>query len=483
MKADPKKNAAVSGSERTKAAKADVVISGGTVVLPSGVRPEGCIVIRGERIAEILSADDPRPAAKLTIDARGKLVLPGIVDAHVHVDTPGPPDKPLGIYSDSFETMSRAAVYGGVTTVIPFIFANGKRDPARYLEDYKTQARRQAWTDFGFHFGIARDIDVEAIPEVVKLGVRSFKGFMAYKRQGNMVTDRLLARAMEEAGRCRGLMMVHAEDGELIDALEERMKNNGDRTPPAYARCRPSAAEHIAIIRALALAKSTDCALYIVHLSTREGLETAKEARGRGQPVVIETCPQYLFLTEAELRPERLGPLAKIGPPLRQSEHGEALWSAVRDGSIDIIASDHAPRLRKDKLIGLRDIFAAPFGSPGLETLLPVVYDEFQKRCLSLTVLARMMSEMPARVFGLYPKKGIIAPGSDADIAIVDPTVAWSVAPEQMQTNAKYSVWEGRNVVGKPVTTLVRGKPVLLDGKACEASGWGKFLADENLPY
>ena len=481
MKPAVRERLPATGHDRIKGTKADVVISGGTVVLPLGVRPDSCLVIRGERISEILESGAPRPAAKLTIDARGKLVLPGIVDAHVHVDTPGPPEKPLGVYSDSFESMSRAAAFGGVTTVIPFIFANGKKHPARYLEDYQAQARREAWTDFGFHFGIARDLDVEAIPDVVKLGVRSFKGFMAYKRQGNMVSDRLLARAMEEAGRCRGLMMVHAEDGELIDALEERMKNSGDCTPPAYARCRPSAAENIAIIRALAIARETECVLYIVHLSTREGLETAKEARGRGQPVVIETCPQYLFLTAAELEPDRLGPLAKIGPPLRPPGHGDALWSAVRDGSIDIIASDHAPRLKNDKLIGLRDIFAAPFGGPGLETLLPVVYDEFQRRYLSLTVLARVMSEMPARVFGLYPQKGVIAVGSDADIAIVDPEVRWSVASDKLQTNAKYSVFEGRHVVGKPVTTLVRGKPVVLDGKASDGPGWGKFLAHDRV--
>ncbi len=462
---------------------ADTIVSGGAVVLASGVRDGASIVVRKERIAAILEQGAALPPATTLIDARGKIVLPGVVDAHVHVDTPGPANKPLGIYSDSFESMSRAAAFGGVTTVIPFIFSSGEQHPARYLDDFRTFAGREAWTDFGFHFGISRIADVEAIPDVVSLGVRSFKALMAYKRQGSMASDALLAKAMREVGRWRGVMMVHAEDGELIDALEERMKSSGDRSPRAYARCRPSAAESIAILRALALAQDSGCVLYIVHLSTRDGLEVARAARARGQPVVIETCPHYLFLTDDELELDRLGPLAKIGPPLRQQFDSEALWSAVRDGTVDIVASDHAPRRKEDKLMGLEDIFAAPFGSPGLETLLPVLFDEFRRRHLSLSVLARVLSEIPARIFGLFPQKGAITIGADADLVIVDPDARWTVLPDQLQTNARYSVWEGRHLLGKPVTTIVRGKAVVLDGKACDGRGWGHFVADSPIPY
>lgn len=452
-------------------------------MLPSEVRRDACIVVHGGRISGILGPGDARPPATRVVDARGKIVLPGVVDAHVHVETPGPPTKPLGVYSDTFENMSRAAVAGGVTTVIPFVFASATNHPARYLREYRKMAEREAWTDFGFHFGIANGKDVEAIPEVVKMGVRSFKALMAYKTQGSMVGDKLLADAMREAGRWRGLMMVHAEDGELIDALEQRAKAAGQRTPPIYACCRPSAAENIAIIRALALARGTGCVLYIVHLSTREGLITAKLARACGQAVIIETCPHYLFLTNEELQPHRLGPFAKIGPPLREHSNGEALWAGVRNGEIDIVASDHAPRLRADKLLGLKDIFAAPFGSPGLETLLPVLYDEFQKRHLPLTALARLVSETPARTFGMFPRKGTIAVGSDADFAVLDPKARWAVDPERFQTNAKYSLWTGRHVQGKPVTTIVRGRVVQVDGKTSGGRGWGKFLPHEQIPH
>jgi D-hydantoinase len=462
---------------------ADAVVTGGNVVLPSQVMHGASIVVEEGRIAAILDRNDPPPLGRTVIDARGKIVLPGVVDAHVHVDTPGPADKPLGVYSDSFESMSRAAAAGGVTTVIPFIFANGEKDPAAYVDEYRRQAESEAWTDFSFHFGISRMADVEAIPDVVRLGVRSFKALMAYKRQGAMVGDALLSKAMQRAGEASGVMMVHAEDGELIDALEQRAKAAGDCSPPAYAKCRPAVAETIAIMRALALARDTGCSLYIVHLSSRDGLEAASAARTRGQAVVIETCPHYLFLSDVELEPNRLGPIAKIGPPLRHSHDNEALWSATRAGGVDIVASDHAPRRREDKLRGLDDIFSAPFGSPGVETLLPVLFHEFQQRRLSLTVLARVLSEAPARTFGLFPRKGAIAVGADADLAIVDPQAHWTVSPDRFQTNARYSVWQGRTLVGKPVTTMIRGRIVVEDGVPRDASGWGRFLPDTPRPF
>lgn len=465
-----------------KKGNVDLVVRGGAVVLPTGVRQEASIVVNGGCISQILGPEDPTPLAKQVIDARGKVVLPGVVDAHVHVDTPGPRTKPLGVYSDGFENMSRAAAAGGVTTVIPFVFASGSKRPERYLQDYKKLAEREAWTDFGFHFGIASDEDVKAIPEIISLGVRSFKALMAYKTQGSMVSDKLLAKAMQEIGRCRGLMMVHAEDGELIDALEERAKARGYRTPPVYACCRPSAAENIAIIRALSLARGTGCILYIVHLSTREGFITAKIARACGQAVLIETCPHYLFLTHEELQPHRLGPFAKIGPPLREHSNGEALWAGVRDGEIDILASDHAPRRRAEKLLGRKDIFSAPFGSPGLETLLAILYDEFQSRNMPLTALVRLLSEAPARTFGIFPRKGIIAPGSDADLVVFDPDLRWTVDPKTLQTNAKYSLWEGRQLRGKAVTTIVRGRVVQIDGATSGGKGWGRFLAHREMP-
>jgi dihydropyrimidinase len=458
-------------------AEADLLIAGGSVVLPAGVRRNASVAIRGERIHRILGPRDRLPSAAQVIDARGKIVFPGVVDAHVHVETPGPPSKPFGVYSDDFDNMTRAAVLGGVTTVIPFVFASDTDDRAGYLRRFRDAARADAWADFGFHFGVRDEKDVEAIPQIVEMGVRSFKALMAYKQQGAMASDKVLAAAMREIGRRRGLMMVHAEDGELIDALETRAKAAGERTPPVYACCRPSAAENIAIIRALALARGTGCVLYIVHLSTREGLISAKLARGCGQEVIIETCPHYLLLTHKELEPHRLGPFAKIGPPLREHSNGKALWAGLRAGDIEIVGSDHAPRLREQKLVGKEDIFAAPFGSPGLETMLPVLFDEFRKRRLPLTTLARLLCEAPARTFGLYPKKGAIAAGADADLVVLDPAKRWTIDPAKLQTNAKYSLWAGRRIKGKAVATLVRGRIMQVEGKTDGGRGWGEFLA------
>ncbi len=463
-------------SRKLAAGKADLLIEGGSMVLAQGIRQGGAIVVRGRHIAAILGPRDKRPAAREVLNARGKIVFPGVVDAHVHVDTPGPPTKPFGVYSDDFDNMSRAAILGGVTTVIPFVFASGTDDRANYLRSFRDAAKRDAWADFGFHFGVRDDKDVRAIPDVLKMGVRSFKSLMAYKQQGAMANDKLLAAAMKEIGRSGGLMMVHAEDGELIDALETRAKAAGERTPPVYACCRPSEAENIAIIRALALARGTGCVLYIVHLSTREGLISAKLARGMGQDVIIETCPHYLLLTHKELEPHRLGPFAKIGPPLREHSNGKALWSGLRAGDIDIVGSDHAPRLREQKLAGKDDIFAAPFGSPGLETMLPVLFDEFRKKRLPLATLARLLCEAPARTFGLYPKKGAIAVGADADLVLIDPAKRWTVDPAKLQTHAKYSLWAGRKVKGKAVATVLRGRIMQLEGKTNGGRGWGEFL-------
>ena len=455
--------------------KADVVIRGGEVVAP-GVRPDAVLVVRDGRIAEILDRGH-EPAAREVIDARDRVVLAGVVDPHVHVDTPGPPDKPLGIYADSFESMTRAAAFGGVTTALAFVFAGRDPAPAAYLERCRDLAEAEAWTDFGFHFGIVREADVEAIADVAKLGVRSFKAMMDYKPQGIMVGDGLLAAAMTEAARHRGLMMVRAEDGEIIAALEGRARAAGDTAPPDYARARPAVAEQLAVLRALALARATGCPLYIVHLSTREGLEAVRAARAQQQRVIVETCPHYLLLTSRELEPDRLGPLAKIGPPLRTDADTGALWSGVLDGTVDCLGSDHAPRRREQKLVGLADIFAAPFGGPGLETLLPVLFDLFRARGLPLLALSRLVSEMPARIFGLHPRKGTIAPGADADVVIVDPDAAWTFDPGRAQTNAKYSLWAAHRLVGKPLTTIVRGRAVVRDGHGAVAAGHGRFLA------
>lgn len=453
---------------------ADVVIWGGTIVAP-GVPSGSSLIIREGRIDEVRGPGGLPPHGRLVIDARERVVMAGVIDAHVHVDTPGPEEKALGCYSDTFKSLSCSAACGGVTTVMPFVFSSFEVPPERYMKECRSLAEAESCVDFGFHFGIVRDSDVDAVSALVAMGVSSFKAMMDYKGQGIMLDDRALLRAMDAVERAGGLMMVHAEDGEIIDHLETREQAAGRRDPLGYARARPPVAEWIAVLRALALAQVTGCRLYIVHLSTAEGLDAAWTAKGRGQRVFIETCPHYLLLTERELDRSRLGPLAKIGPPLRSEADNAALWNGLLGGAVDLVGSDHAPRSKAAKELGLTDIFAAPFGGPGVETLLPVLFAEFSRRDLPLELLSRLVSEAPARIFGLYPQKGAIRRGADADLVVIDPDASWTIEPERLHTRSDYSLWAGRVIRGKPVTTLVRGRPVLLDGEACGESGWGRF--------
>lgn len=454
---------------------ADVVIRGGFVISPYA-SPYSCLVIRNGKIDEIVPSSGSIPQGKLEIDARNKLVLPGVIDVHVHVNTPGPEDKALGAFSDSFDSLSQSAACGGVTTIIPHVYSSRVAEPENYVAECRRLAEKESVVDFGFSFGLIQESDLKVIPNITKMGIISFKSMMARDRQHAMVTDDLFLEIMEAIRQQGGFLMVHAEDGAIISFLETRL---GRRDHPArYLETRPPVAERLAIQRILALGEVTKCPVYIVHLSTQEGLEVVRSAKERGQRVFVETCPKYLFLTDENVRNlDLLGPLGMVKPPLRKEHDIAALWGGINDGTIDLIGSDHAPRTKEGKLKGLVDFFTAPFGSPGVETMLPVLFDGLRSRNLPLTLLVKLLCEEPARIFGVFPRKGVIACGADADIVVFDPECLWTISPDILHTRADYSVYTGRKVRGKPVTTLVRGEPVMLDGKFCGKPGWGKFLA------
>jgi dihydropyrimidinase len=299
--------------------------------------------------------------------------------------------------------------------------------------------------------------------------------FQAYKKRGMLFTDDQLLRGMELTGAHGGIAMVHAENGHVIDYLEDKLAREGKTGPEFYLASRPHFAEAEAVGRAIEIAGFARCPLYVVHLSTAAGLEHIARARTRGQTVYAETCPQYLLLTDAEM-PRQKG-LAKIAPPLRWDADREALWTGLAQGFVQTLGSDHAPFTVKDKVVGERDIFEAGFGMPGIETMLPLTLGEaLRAGRLTVPQLAAAASENAAKIFGLYPRKGVIKPGADADLVVVDPDAEWTVSARDLHSRAGYTCFEGWRVQGRIVMSWLRGRPLVKDGRLHQLPGYGRFL-------
>ncbi|HXG05490.1 MAG TPA: amidohydrolase family protein [Candidatus Binatia bacterium] len=454
----------------------DLVVTGGRVVTPSEVL-ETDIAIRDGRIAALGPAA-LLPPAEWRLDAAGQYVLPGLIDCHVH----------LGPVYDDWRTGSLAAAHGGLTTVLSFVEydAEARETLPRALERLREEAGAQSVVDFGFHFILNHQPYIlDGLADVFRQGVTSFKLFMTYKRRPyRMCPDDFIARAMERIAALGGLCQLHCENGDVLSYLEEKAIAEGRVRPTDFPATCPGWAEEEAINRAIKLGAMTGCPVYVVHLSTALGLERIKQAQAAGQAVWTETCPQYLLLTEREM--ETWGPFAKIGPPLRPADgpDREALWRGSAQGYIATVASDHAPRPKAAKEPGWKNIFVdehgrpIPFGSPGLETLVPLMWSEgVVRRGLSPCWLARVMAENPARLFGLYPRKGAIRVGADADLTIIDPSAEWTVTVADHKSIAGWTLFEGWKVRGRVRTTLLRGEVLLDDGKVTRPPGSGRFLA------
>ncbi len=452
----------------------DVLVRGGQVVTATAVL-ETAVGIRGGRIVA-LAAEELLPPADRVIDATGKVVLPGLIDCHLHV----------GAEYDDWTTAPLAAARTGLTTLLPFVTYDDGESLPQAVRRLKEEAEAKSVLDFGFHVILNHEPAIlDGIPEAVRLGVRSFKLFMTYKkRPKRMVSDEFIARAMERLGALGGVCQLHCENGDVLCYLEDKAIAEGRTRPTDFPATCPDWTEEEAINRAILIGRLTDCPVYVVHLSTRLGLERIKRAQAEGQRVWTETCPQYLLLTDREM--ERWGPFAKIGPPLRPADGPDraALWQGSAQGFIATVASDHSPRVPAAKEPGRKNIFVdaegkpIPFGAPSLETLLPLMYSEgVAARGLPLTWLARVMAENPARIFGLYPRKGVIAVGADADLTIWDPQPEWAIEKAQHLGIAGFTPYEGWKVRGRPWMSLLRGQVLLNSDGALELKpGHGRFL-------
>lgn len=446
----------------------DLMIAGGEVVTPEAVRRLD-VGVRGEKIAAI-GAPGTLGHADAIIDASDKVVFPGVIDAHVHC-------RIRSHHVDDLPTTLAAAARGGVTTALIHLLpsADVPQGPLDLLDESQALGERKGVTDFSFHAWLPERTGIlEEIPRLVQRGIPSFKLFLAYKSIGRMASDGHLLAAMERVAASGGRLLVHAEDGEVLDRRITGQRARGRVGPLDYRWTHPDEAEWLAIDKALCYGALTRCPLYIVHVSTPRGAELITAARGTGQVVWAETCPQYLELTDEEL--QRWGPLAKISPPLRDAAANAGLWLHLGGRHVDVVGSDHSPHSRETKAPGQDDIFAAPYGAPGVQTILPVMWDAWQRHGLPLPRLAQVLAEAPARIFGLAAK-GAIAPGLDADVVLIDPRAEREIHNEEQVGHSGYTLYHGRRVRGWPVMSLLRGQ-VLMEGDALRRTDeGGRFVA------
>lgn len=435
----------------------DTIVKGGLVVTGRDIKKHD-IGIAGGKISKIASGLRSSDAQNV-IDATGKYVLPGIVDVHIHP-----------VYVDTIEDCSILGAFGGTTTMIHYAYAKPGMKLLETAKGFIDEGRATSHTDFAIHAALfdAKE-QIKEIPKCFEMGVTSFKMFMTYAKLKWMTDDYELARAMDVISECGGLAIVHGEDGLSIDYLEDKYMNFPQKE--VFLKVRPDALEADAIFRAISISEVMNCPLYIAHISAARGLDPIRWAKERGQTVYAETCPQYLTLSDRDLQEK--GPLAKIGPPLRTVQDNEALWEAIKTGTIDVIASDHAP---KDKKID-EDFFNAAFGAPSAETVLTVTYQKgVNEGRLDLCTLIKALSETPAKIFGLYPQKGILQEGSDADIVLLDPTQENTITRKTQHSHAPYTLYEGFKCLGAPVLTMQRGDVIIEDMEVRSAKGHVVFL-------
>jgi dihydropyrimidinase len=450
------------------------LITNGTIVTAVD-QYKGDVLIEDEKIAVIGSKLADIQADK-TIDASGKYVLPGGIDVHTHLD------MPFGgtTSADDFESGTTAAAFGGTTSIVDFAIQYRGQTLHHACETWAKKAEGKAVIDYGFHMIITELNDqVEGeMDALVRQGITSFKLFMAYPGVF-MLDDGSIFKALLRTGKNGGTICMHAENGGVIDVLVQRALAEGKTAPKYHALTRPARAEAEATHRAIAMSEIADVPIYIVHLSAAEALEMVTEARDRGLPAFAETCPQYLFLSYDNYEePEFNGAKYVMSPPLREKAKRDQLWRGLAFNDLQCISTDHCPFCMKEqKELGRNDFSKIPNGAPGIETRMSLVYDGgVREGRITLNRFVELTSTSPAKIFGLFPRKGTIAPGSDADIVVFDPNRTITLAAKTLHMKVDYNPYEGRRVTGATDTVLSRGRLVIEDGKFVGRAGSGSFL-------
>lgn len=456
----------------------DLVVRGGTVVTEHEVTEADVGILDG-RIAAI---GPGLPSGGEELDATGRLVLPGGIDSHCHIEQ----ESSLGgvMTADDWTAASRSAAFGGNTTVIPFAIQGRGTSIAEVAGRYRALAEAKSLLDFNLHLTITDPTDAtleRELPELIEAGCTSIKLYMAYERM--RVGDDGILSVLEVARRCGALPVIHAENWDLIRWATRRLVAAGRTEPRFHAESHPALAEAEAIHRVIRLAEAVDVPILIFHISTRAGIEEVRRARARGATVHAETCPQYLYLTASDLdKPPAEAARLCCSPPLRDDDAQAALWEAIEDGTIDVVSSDHCPYHadERGKLAnGPQPSFTqVPNGLPGIETRLPLLFSgTVSAGRTSLARFAALSAATSARLYGLYPRKGAIEPGADADLAVWEPDRQVRISADRLHDEAGYTPFEGIEVRGWPASVIRRGEVVVRDGSLLAAPGSGRFVA------
>ncbi|MEU2968568.1 dihydropyrimidinase [Streptomyces ardesiacus] len=460
------------------------VIRGGLVVTASD-EIHADVLIEDGRVAALAATGTPAAeafSAERVIDASGKYVIPGGVDGHTHMEMPFG-----GTYAaDTFETGTRAAAWGGTTTIVDFAIQSVGHSLREGLDAWHAKAEGNCAIDYGFHM-IVSDVNQETLKEMdllVEEGVTSFKQFMAYP--GVFYSDDgQILRAMQRAAGNGGLIMMHAENGIAIDVLVEQALARGETDPRFHGEVRKALLEAEATHRAVRLAQVAGAPLYVVHVSATEAVAELTRARDEGLPVFGETCPQYLFLSTDNLaEPGFEGAKYVCSTPLRPREHQAALWRGLRTNDLQVVSTDHCPFcFSGQKELGRGDFSKIPNGMPGVENRMDLLHQAVVDGHISRRRWIEIACAGPARMFGLYPKKGTIAPGADADIVVYDPHAEQVLSAETHHMNVDYSAYEGRRVTGRVETVLSRGEPVVTEREYTGRKGHGVYTPRATCQY
>ena len=456
-----------------------ILIKNGHIVTPDSAF-DGDLLISGETIADIGSniqiSDADTESDVRIIDAKDKLILPGGIDVHTHFNL----DVGIAVAQDDFYTGTVAAACGGTTTIVDHPgFGPKECSLFHQIELYHEYAKDNAVIDYSFH-GVLQHLDskiLKQIPQLADAGITSMKAYMTYNYG---FSKEMLGRLLTAARANNVLIAVHAEDDKMVNSLRAKYISEGETSPIYHALSRPDEAEALAIKNLIEQSqKAGNAPVYVVHLSTQKGLAEIQEAKVKGLAVFAETCPQYLMFDETAYNEDDLGGLKYLmSPPLRKKQDIAALWEGLENGSISTLATDHCPfDLKLKKKLGGHDFSKCPGGAPGVETRMPVFFTKaVKKNKMNLKQFAEITAENPARLMGIYPKKGVLQKGADADLIMIDPNEKRRISSSMLHENVDYSLYEGMESFGWPQMTMSRGKIIVKDGKFVGSKGYGKFI-------
>ena len=438
------------------------LLKGGRVVSGAEVK-EADVLIDGSKIVQV-GRNLPAEGAEV-VDVSGRLLFPGFIDAHTHFDL-----AVAGtVTADDFETGTKAAVSGGTTTVVDFATQYRGETLQEALDNWHKKADDRCFCNYGFHLAISEfneEISRE-LAQVTADGVTSFKLYMIY--DDNMLDDGRIYQVLKRLKELGGIAGVHCENSDLVKSMVKEQKKLGHLSPSAHPASRPPLVEAEAVGRLLKIARLADAPVIVVHLSTQEGLKEVQLAREKGQEVYLETCPQYLLLDDRVYeKPDFEGGRYIIAPPLRKKSDQEALWGALKTGQIQTISTDHCSFTLEQKAAGREDFTKIPGGMAGVETRPVLIYTYGVKEGrITLEQMCCLLSENPAKLYGMYPAKGVIAPGSDADLVVWDPEETWMLSADNQVANVDYQAYEGWTVFGRPEKVYVNGVLAAENGRVC----------------